>query len=64
VTGEREPVSVLAAEYTSGGRTSSPTLDINLIEDGRRTRVSAHPVTGKRDARRLAIVLGATPWNF
>lgn len=51
----------IAAEYTGGKR---PTLDITAISDGRRTPLATHFVTGKREARALAVSLGATPWNF
>ena len=55
------PATIRAAEYTGGKR---PTLDITEIANGRRTYLQTHHVTGRREARKLAIELGATPWNF
>ena len=51
----------IAAEYTGGKR---PTLDITISADGRRTPGKTHFVSGRREARKLASELGATPWNF
>ena len=51
----------LAAEYTQG---KQPTLCLNYIFDGRRTKVIAFNVSGKREARVLAKTYNATPWNF
>ena len=55
---------ILAAEYTNGTNKCPPCLYINRIENGRRSNISAYTVTGKREARKLAAILGATPWNF
>lgn len=56
--------NVLAAEFTKGSATRSPTLDINRIIDGRRTNVITFRVKTKREARELAKSYGAQPWNF
>lgn len=56
--------SILAADYTNGYRGRSAILTINRIENGRRTELDMIPVTGKREARKIAKVIGATPWNF
>lgn len=58
------PVVVIAADYYRGGKRRGNVLDIVRIEDGRRFPVSSHPVAGKAEARKLALSLGATPWNF
>ena len=55
---------VIAAEYTTGTNRYPPTLYINSIVDGRRTKIIAFNVSGKREARQLAKQYGATPWNF
>ena len=55
---------VIAAEYTNGTKKQSAYVDINRIENGQRFHVSSHAVSGKREARKLAGSLGATPWNF
>jgi len=51
----------IAAEYTSG---KQPRLSITQIENGRRTFLSTHPVSGKREARAVAAKFNAKPWNF
>ncbi len=55
---------MLAAEYTSGSKTRSATLDLNKIVDGRRTNFASFTVANKREARSLAAQYAATPWNF
>ena len=52
---------MLEAHYTTG---KQPTLSIAQTINGRRTWGETLPVTGKREARKLATTLGATPWNF
>lgn len=54
----------LAAEFTSGSKRRAPTLDINRIANGHREYVETITVVDKREARRVAKDLGATPWNF
>ena len=56
--------NILAAEYTNGSKTRSPTLQLNRIVDGHRTPVIGFNVAGRREARQLAAQYGATPWNF
>lgn len=56
--------NVLAAEYTNGSKTRSPTLNLNRIIDGHRTRVISFNVATKREARQIAKAYMATPWNF
>lgn len=56
--------SILAAEFTKGLKGQPDILDITVITDGRRTYLKPHEVHGRREARKLAIALGATPWNF
>jgi hypothetical protein len=56
--------NVLAAEYTQGGASRSPVLDLNRIVDGHRTHVISFRVSGKREARAVAKQYGAKPWNF
>jgi len=55
---------VLAAEYTNGSKTVPATLTINRIANGRRTFQSEHRVSGKREARMIAGLMNAKPWNF
>jgi hypothetical protein len=57
-------MGILAAEFTSRGRNVPATLCLNRIVDGRRSKIIAFNVSGKREARQLAKQYGATPWNF
>ena len=53
---------MLEAHYTSG---KQPTLCIAKTVNGQRNWLKERmPVNGKREARKLATTLGATPWNF
>jgi len=56
--------TVLAAEFTNATKRASATLTVNRIANGRREFVSMQGVQDKREARRIAKELGATPWNF
>ena len=56
--------NVLAAEYTNGSWTRSPTLNLNRIVDGRRSPVIGFNVANRREARQIAKQYGTTPWNF
>jgi hypothetical protein len=56
--------NTLAAEYTTGSKVRSPTLQLNRIVDGHRTPVIGFNVTGKREARQIAKQYNAQPWNF
>ena len=50
------------AHYTQG---KQPLLDImHRFSDGARVVLKTLPVTGKREARKVAAAHGATPWNF
>lgn len=61
----RVEAGVLAAEFTTGSTRRNPTLTLNRIAGGRREFVARHSIIGgKREARALALRLGATPWNF
>lgn len=53
-----------AAEYYPATKARAATLDINMIWDGGRKLHSTRAVSGKAEARKLARVFGATPWNF
>lgn len=55
---------MLAAEFTKGRKGKLDILDIVRIADGQRTFIETHEVMGKREARKVAQSLGATPWNF
>lgn len=55
---------ILAAEFTNGSKTRSPSLAINQIVNGHRHNVELVQVTGKVQARQIAKARGATPWNF
>lgn len=61
---DRSASGVLAAEYCVAGRGRPAKLTINRIAAGRRSFISSHEVSGKREARAVAKTLGATPWNF
>lgn len=55
---------MIAAEYTNGTAKVSPMLFITKIENGRREYINGYSVSGKREARKLAVQLNAKPWNF
>ena len=55
---------MLTADFYPRTKRSGPTLTLTTIIRGQRRFVSDHPVADKRTARRLAIEVGATPWNF
>ena len=52
---------MLEAHYTTG---KQPTLAFAVTTNGRRDWLDTVPVSGKREARKLAVARGATPWNF
>lgn len=53
----------LAADYTK--TRSGAVLTIYEISEGRRRNFrEAIPVSGRREARSLAVEQGASPWNF
>jgi ribosomal protein L35AE/L33A len=49
------------AHYTQG---KQPTVQFASTYNGRRLWGRIIKVTGKREARKLAIARNATPWNF
>jgi len=55
---------IKAAEYTNGSKHKPATLSFASISDGRRTYEKTVPVSGKREARKMAEQFGYTPWNF
>lgn len=55
---------MLVAEYTNGSKRRPATLDLNIIENGRREFIFQHVVTGKVEARKIAAARGAKCWNF
>jgi len=57
-------MTILAAEYTTGSKARSAQVAINLIRDGRRQSLHVQAVSGKREARAIAVEFGAHPWNF
>lgn len=56
--------TILAAEFTKGIKGQPDILDLAVITNGQRTYLKPHEVHGRREARKLAVALGATPWNF
>jgi hypothetical protein len=53
---------MIEAHYTAG---KQPTLCLAVTANGRRDWIANRiPVSGKREARKLAAERGATPWNF
>ena len=57
-------LGILAAEYTVGGASRSPTVALNRIVDGRRNPIITFKVRNKKEARTIAQSYGAKPWNF
>ena len=57
---------VLAAEFTMAGRLRPAVLTLNFIDRaaGQRAHHATFEVANKREARKLAVQHGATPWNF
>ena len=55
---------MLEAHYTNGSKTSPAKLDLAQTIKGHRQWLSSQTVSGKAEARKLAKVAGATPWNF
>jgi len=55
---------MLTAEFTKGRKGGLDLLDIARITNGQRTYLESYEVLGKREARKVAQSLGATPWNF
>ena len=54
---------VVAADYTKHAK--GGVLTIYEIADNRRRNFrEAIPVSGKREARTVAVAAGASPWNF
>jgi hypothetical protein len=60
-TQQRRETQMLEAHYTTG---KQPTLAFVLTINGYRNWLDTVPVAGKREARKLAVARGATPWNF
>ena len=53
---------MIEAHYTTG---KQPTVCLAVTTNGRRDWTEQRiPVSGKREARKLAAERGATPWNF
>lgn len=52
---------MVVAEYTGG---KQPQVDINDIASGRRFWIATYRVSGKREARAVAVKFNAKPWNF
>jgi len=54
---------IIAADYTKNR--VGAVLTIYEISEGRRRNFrEAIPVSGRREARNIAVALGASPWNF
>ena len=60
-TQQRRETQMLEAHYTNG---KQPTLAFVLTINGYRNWLDTVAVAGKREARKLAVARGATPWNF
>jgi hypothetical protein len=58
---QRRETQMLEAHYTTG---KQPTLAFALTINGYRNWLDTIAVAGKREARKLAVARGATPWNF
>jgi hypothetical protein len=53
--------TMIEAHYTQG---KQPTVSFAQTVNGRRAWGETLPVTGKREARKVAAANNATPWNF
>ena len=47
-----------AAGFTNGSKARSATVAFNWIGNGERRHVETRPVSGKREARKMAAVMG------
>lgn len=54
----------LAASFYRGGKSRPAQLVIEWVGNGRRETVSRHTVANMREARKLAALECAQPWNF
>jgi hypothetical protein len=61
---ENETSPVIEAHYTNGSARWSASVQIAERICGERTWLRQIPVSGKRDARKVAKQHNATPWNF
>tara|TARA_R110002126_G_scaffold56376_1_gene150644 strand:- start:88 stop:258 length:171 start_codon:yes stop_codon:yes gene_type:complete len=52
------------AHYTNPSKTRSATVALATTVNGRRAWLETVNVSGKAEARKLALAAGATPWNF
>ena len=56
---------MFTAQFTAATRTQSATVCTAYIRNGAYCDWSTPvPVSGKKEARKVAAALGATPWNF
>lgn len=55
---------MLAAYFTKGGKNKLDALDVVRLTNGNRELIETMSVMGKREARKVAESMGATPWNF
>jgi hypothetical protein len=61
---ENETSPVVEAHYTNASARWSASVQIAERVRGERTWLCQIPVTGKREARKVAAQHGAIPWNF
>jgi hypothetical protein len=57
-------MTILAADFWPKTARRPATLSLTTITNGRREFIEERPVADKREARKLAVALGYTPWNF
>ena len=61
---ETETSPVIEAHYTNASGRWSASVQIAKRVRGERTWLCQIPVSGKREARKVAAAHNATPWNF
>jgi hypothetical protein len=54
----------IAADFTAATKNQPAWVRVYEIVDGTRRTLFDGPCEGKRDARRIAKLYRATPWNF
>ena len=55
----------LQAHYANGSKVRPAKLDLaTCTDDGHRTWIKSYQVAGKAEARKIAKLHNATPWNF
>lgn len=58
------PDPIFAADFYRAGHSQPAQVVFTEIRDGKRVTLETVHVADKREARKIAVERGATPWNF